>query len=679
LGKRDNWESFLAQWMIELIRFIKAAMPDLDDDAKQILDSLFISRIEHEAMEHRDQFTDLILKVKPADGQAIFQELTNAYPDEAHFHGHFARYLYKDHIGIKDYDGAIAEASISLKLQGYDSTLIHTLGMCYKEKAEALISRYQDHGYSFHEAEERVKLLVEDACAAFDHCIEVESQNVYGHESQIRVLLKALDFGFSQYSGLTKEAFVSDPQNDWYIKKLDKINSLLDDANYIIDRAKGLENKDRLNRSAGYIEDCQNKLFMAIGKGVIAKDRFEHLIKYPPAGFQFMVPHYRRMYIKCLLASKQPDQKSYYMAWDKISESELNQAVDYLSDNIFEDPTNPYNIRLWLQAVRFLKIPPTIEECIGKVSMWCQMLDQNANSQLEGYYYLYVLNATKAISNGNTFDPTAVENVKALKERMKGFVKNEKFSFEWFGSGIGIQQLKNHQSLGDFGSDFFVRNHKNLAEVRGRIKEIHSSQSGTVILDCGLEAFFVPNANGYTEKNRNDRVKFYVGFRYDQLNAWMVIPNEDEREQNNQHLTLGGNLTTSIEHGKSSTEDRFKPLIEKQAFEQLRTSPNVDKIDKIDTQSIKKANGEATFSKVPATLDEVYEGIIKTLKDPIGLVTSTKLDREVTFHVTHLRNCRFHELKVGRPVLFKLFFTDGKPKLEKGGVNYSVREVRIKK
>nr|WP_067062216.1 hypothetical protein [Mucilaginibacter sp. L294] len=529
---KQNWNTYLSQWLIELIKYAHMAMPYLDDFTKQILDALFIDRIENDVIEiNKGQFTDVFSKLKsPSEGVEIFETLTDAYPDEAHYHGHFARYLYDDRTGVKDFNRAIHEAELSLQIQPRDVRLMHTLGMCYRVQAENIISKFDILSNYNEDIEEEVKYLVEQSCEAFDRCIELEPNKVYGHESQIRILLSVLDFGYKLNKSSSKETFITNPQNEWYAKKLDKTSNLLEEALYVIEQSQGLDNKDRINKSAGYIYECEGNFLKTLGKTSLAKDKFENLIKNTPSGYQYMVPRYRRMYINCLLATKNTGSRDYFNAWGEISENELNQCIRYLSDNMFEDSANTQNVKLWLQAVRFLKNPIRIEECISKIGTWTQTIGQNINSSLESNYYLYVLNAIKAISNGNTFDSTSVQNVKELKDRMKGFIKNEKFCFEWYGIGTGMQQMVSHKKLGEFTTDFFEKNKKILSEVTGRIKNVISSQNGIIVLDCGLEAFFVPNIGSYTEKNKNDRVKFFVGFRFDQIQAWSVIPIEKNRD-----------------------------------------------------------------------------------------------------------------------------------------------------
>ncbi len=48
----------------------------------------------------------------------------------------------------------------------------------------------------------------------------------------------------------------------------------------------------------------------------------------------------------------------------------------------------------------------------------------------------------------------------------------------------------------------------------------------------------MPNIGGFTERNKNERVKCYIGFRYDQIQAWSVMLYTDARD----NVNLNDNL-----------------------------------------------------------------------------------------------------------------------------------------
>lgn len=677
IEQKRNWRAHLTGWLIELIKSIKISMPYLDTETLDLFNALFIERANSYDQTSEKEFTKVIQDLPtPIDGIALFEALTESYPNEAHFHGHFARFLYSAKVGIKNYDRAIQQAEISLEIYKNNSSLIHTLGMCFREKVENLIYSYEQQGLLSDEVEDRVKDLTESACDIFDECIECDPLNIYGYESQIRTILKTLDFGFKTHQSASKESFITSPSNSWYAEKLDKVSRLLEEALYVIEQEKKIENIERIQRSAGYIYDCEAIFFKTLGKHLAAKSRFEDLVKNTPKGYEYMRPHFRRMFIVCLLASKSKSQRDLFNAWGEVSEPELNQCVTYLDANIFEDPTNTQNIRFWLQAVRNLKNVPTLESCISKISTWTQINGQNSNSLLEGYYYLYVLNSVKAISKGNSFDPTTVEIVKEIQQKMKPFIKNEKFCFEWYGKGADLQHMVNHKLLGEFSQDFFERNANLLADVTGRIKEINSSQQGLVVLDCGLPAFFVPNVGGYTERNTNDRIKCFVGFRYDQIQAWSVVLLNDDRGEtytmNQSAVELNDYLEDEAGISRNQDEPPIGKEVDKVEYPKLQ-GPKI--VGKIELQKSDKKH-------IPVTKPEIrklYSGKIKILKGSTntGFIVVESLDKDIAFHESHLRKCSFSDLKVDMQIRVRIFFFNGAAKTDKLGRNYVAEELTI--
>ena len=261
IDSEQNWKSGLARWLLELIKYIGAAIPYLDEETKQILLTLFITRNgEDEEGGNNESFTKAIISLSnTSDGEAIFESLTKTYPNEEAFHAHYARYLYDERIGIKNYDKAIKEAKLSLEIQN-NSTLIHTLGMCYRKKAENYIRDFEKMGLSIEEAEEEIQALTDKSVETFVESIEHDGKNIYGYESAMRAILNALDFGFKINEATSKDDFLNTSKNQWYLEKYDKAQLFLEDALFVIEQSKTLEEKARLEKSAGYIYEFENSV-----------------------------------------------------------------------------------------------------------------------------------------------------------------------------------------------------------------------------------------------------------------------------------------------------------------------------------------------------------------------------------------------------------------------------------
>ncbi|WP_217602363.1 lipopolysaccharide assembly protein LapB [Chitinophaga sp. GbtcB8] len=675
---KENWKNNLGNWLIELIDMIKTAVPILDETTEQILNSLFIERHDFDGSGKEQEFTELISDVaNPHDAMAIFEVLVNSYPEEAHFHGHYARYAYSPK--VKDFEKAISEAQISLTIAPNNSGLMHTLGMCYSEKASNKITAATQDEIPDEDKEYEIRNLTDEACTIFDEVIRLDASNIYGYHSQISCIIRAINYGFKTFAASSKkDVFLSDPSHNWYMEKLDKATFLLREAFFLIEQSKQMDNRYRIQRSAEYILKSETHLIRTIGSELSAKNRFEQLINKTPSGYEFMRPRYKRMFVTCLLASKAIHEKDLFNSWSRISESELLQCIKYLNENIFDEPDNAQNIRLLMQAVRFLKNPPDIASCIVKISTWTQIAGQNSNSLLEGYYYLYVLNAIQAISEGAAFDNSTTTNVREILALMKPYVNNDRFCFEWLAPGKGIRQMLNHKSLGDFSLDFFDRNKQKLREAFGRIKTVQNSQQGIIVLDCGLEAFFVPHHGGFSERSVNDRVKFFVGFRYDQIQAWAVIPFNSNRDEVD--IKVKAEDEEEVIPLQAATEEDVveKPVSEEPVVRPVLAPPVV--VGKIDLSSTSGRPAGIKVYKKQAPVDgNVYAGKVKGIKGSRAFIQCQEIDRNVMFYSQKpVDAALLKKLAVGREVTCSICFVAGKPEFDRDGRNYVAKDVIIK-
>jgi hypothetical protein len=329
-----------------------------------------------------------------------------------------------------------------------------------------------------------------------------------------------------------------------------------------------------------------------------------------------------------------------------------------------------------MQAVRFLKNPPDIASCIVKISTWSQVTGQSSNSLLEGYYYLYVLNAIQAISEGATFDNSTTTNVREILAYMKPYVNNDRFCFEWLAAGKGIRQMLNHKSLGDFSVDFFERNKQKLREVSGRIKTVQNSQQGIIVLDCGLEAFFVPHHGGFSDRSVNDRVKFFVGFRYDQIQAWAVIPFNSNRDEADTKVKAEDEEEVISVQATAEEDVVEKPASEEPVARPVLTPPVV--VRKIDLSSTSGRPAGIKVKKQAPVDGNVYAGKIKGIKGPRAFIQCEEIDRNVMFYSQKPVDAAFFKkLAIGQEVTCSICFAAGKPEFDREGRNYVAKDVNF--
>jgi len=533
---KENWKDYLSNWAIDFLQECRNSNQYLTDDIKVAIKSLFLLNRDNEDLLGTDEnydnsisgdkkFSQIIRHIAHKKQQIlIFKALVKNYPDDAHFRGHLGRFLYENAAEPIEFEEAQDEIFRAIDLGDSDYNLWHIKGMCNRRRIEFIIRQDLSNllKEEVAELEEIIIELAELACEDFEKSRLINPYNLHSHTAQIQLLIKVISFG-QIISGQTKESFIANEHKNWYKNKINEVDTLINEAQYIIDLSKDLEQSKILNKSRNMINGCEGKVFSLLGDFTQAIDRFKQLSESSDRQIR---PYFRKMYVYSTLASKVGNQPhKFKQAWNKLSDYEFENLKKALENNIREQPENSNHIKLWLQAVRFTHRYLSIEECISTVKLWFDNSATFEISHLEASYYLYILYACKAISEGDGYIETDVSSAKTYLKLNEDKKPNDRFSFEWYGKGKGIKRLINHTQLGSMNSsEGFFEDVTLLESVQGTISRIDDRMKGYIKLDnCGLTAFFVP-FNGKFEKgvDETERVKFYIGFRYNGLVAWNV-------------------------------------------------------------------------------------------------------------------------------------------------------------
>ncbi len=148
------------------------------------------------------------------------------------------------------------------------------------------------------------------------------------------------------------------------------------------------------------------------------------------------------------------------------------------------------------------------------------------SNSIDAVYYLYVLNALEAIEGSARAVKSAKELIEQCKQKSRVLPGSlQHTERDWLGNGHGMASLIPTKRLGPFiEAQNFYQEDRLLARVRGRIIEAKRSESGKIELECGLEAFFVPEQKGpppvSLTHRLNERVDFFLAFSYQGLRAW---------------------------------------------------------------------------------------------------------------------------------------------------------------
>lgn len=534
----DDWKSFLADWAVKYIECCKDNNPVLTDEIEVLLRSLFLERNNEDVLQEdmRKKFARIIDDIKNPRGQsAVLEKLVECYPENHHFRGHLARYVYEMASDVSDYDRAAEQIEKALASGSNDYILWHLGGMCRKRRISFLIERYktdEEFRLANTDIEAQVKDLTEDAYDNyFNKSRSVYARNLYVHSAAIGMLLDVLDFGRFVQGNPSKEDFLADKENTWYSRHFDKLFELLDEAKYIVEESTSLDSQGASRKNRAMIEGAEGRIYELIGDYTKSIDIFGRLAEVANAT---MRPYFRKLYIYSNLLSKVNDRSKLHQAWGKLSRSENAALLREVEQNISDQPDNVGHIKDWLRLVRYSKDVISFESAIAKIQRWYEQC--SGLSKLEAAYYLYVLHACNAVCAGDSFNRSNVNEARRFIEESRQHTNNEYHSFEWLGRGTGMRSLISHKDLRGRPPFFDCNPERSpLRKVKGIITHMESNRKGTIQLECGLEAYFVPIVNKMLmgrDETRN--VECFISFRYSGIQAWNVkhiYERGDERDE----------------------------------------------------------------------------------------------------------------------------------------------------
>jgi tetratricopeptide (TPR) repeat protein len=488
---RRLWRQNLSSWAREFARFCRGESAIPSEDMKEIASRTFIYRdnadlLGTEQAAHRT-FAQLIDDIPSPEGKIeLLRSVAELYPEVAHFWAHLGRFYA---VEIRDFQQALSYIERAIALQGNDHVLYHMKGMALRYQASELMRQEADL--------EQVVLHVKRACEAFEEARRLAPDDPYGYISEVQLLARVLDYTNRHYRG-GLQAYWSSPKADIFLRDS-------------LERAEDLLEQVRRNRegegASPYEEDCRGRIDALYGRHEQALQIWNNLLDRRDAYH----PPLRRQIVWTYLARRD-------RSWDSLQPQEVERIVHLLEKNLQEEPDGDQNLRLWVQAVRRLRQPPSIEAVIERVSYW------KANSHtLDPIYYLYVFNVLHVLEGSVWAREDARRAIEECRQTAR-FRRNRTKSLEWLGVGKRINRLVYHSELGRWLTDRDIwENTQYLARVQGRIARIDGPQSGQIELEGGLYAFFVPARGDYSAgRSENRLVDFYLGFSYDGLRAWEV-------------------------------------------------------------------------------------------------------------------------------------------------------------
>jgi tetratricopeptide (TPR) repeat protein len=493
---RRTWKQGLSSLAKDFAEFCRGSSLVPSEEMLEVVRRTFIYRnnldvlgTERVAAPALQSFSQLLQDIPLPEGRLeALRQLTQLYPDEAHFWAHLGRFYASQ---LRNYTQALGcvEQAISLTNRK-DHVLHHMKGMVIRYQINSLIeekSNVQD-----------VVDLAKIASSSFEEARRLRPDDEHGYISEVQLLAKLLDYAGTKHSkGVL--GYLSTPGIDpFLLDSLERAEDLLEQVR---------RNREGQGEPSPLEVDCRAKLDALYGRHEQALQTWDSLLSrkdsyHPPLRRQIIWTHLAR----------------HERSWNKLPAGALQRITSLLEENLEEEPSNDKDLRLWVQAVRWSKYPPSLESVIERVSYW-----KTNSGTLDSVYYLYLFYVLSALEGSAQAKDNAERYIEECRQ-MARFRRNRTNSFEWLSSGSGVSRLVHHSELGQWQTDIeFWERTDRLVRVQGRVNRVDAPQQGYIEIKGGLFAFYVPaRSNHSRSRSENQPVDFYLGFSYDGLRAWEV-------------------------------------------------------------------------------------------------------------------------------------------------------------
>ena len=488
-----TWRNSLADWGIRFIEFCRGDLPVPSNEMLELARRAFVYRDDIDVLGREQsvqrRFSLFIEDVPVTEGRVrVLDALVEAYPEEHHFWAHLARFHA---IERKDFSQALFAADHAVQIAGNDSVVYHMRGM---------VRRYQLRELQQGDvAIEELVTIAELASSDFEQSRAMNPENEHGYIAEAQMLIELLEHVAGANHDLFE--FLARRDSSPYMREA-------------LDRAEGLLAHVKRGRegvgASQYETTASARAHQLYGDYSTAIQRLDSLT----TRIDIYQPPVRRQLAWVYLARANGD-------WSQVPKRHLDRVVELIGLNLDEEPRHDENIRMWMQASRFLEVPPSVDSVFEQVQYW-----RAEPGSVDAAYYAYVLNALMAME-GSALSFRRYEQYLEECRELTRFRRNRDRSYEWLGEGTGMAQLVHQSRLGDWDRDRgFWENAGALTRVSGRVARINGPQAGSIELKGGLEAFFVPARFGLSRGNENTPVLAFLGFSYDGLRAWDILRDE---------------------------------------------------------------------------------------------------------------------------------------------------------
>ncbi|MFF7928974.1 SAV_2336 N-terminal domain-related protein [Streptomyces mirabilis] len=491
---REAWNAALVTWCQRLVWHAgEVFQRSLPEKMRDLLDRLFIMRDARKPIQPQRaaKYSELLQQMSVPGRKEVMRALVTAFPDQAHYWGHYGRMLSYD---SSDFADALRALDQAVSLSPGDPQLHHMRGMVIRNEIRSVSESRTFSNEEFKRRERRILELFESAKASFERATELDDSSEYGYIALAQMSIRGIEFGFRHSGAETYSEFLARQTAGVY-------RGLLEDAEDALAAVREIRGSGRMSNAALQTQVELLKLY----------DNYRVLLP----GLDSLLDSadtYKPPVRRCLVRAYRQRSGS----WRKASLHDVERAVTLLDANLTDDPHDFTSLREWLQVARLL--PASLDRAADHVTTWAR-----AESTREALFYDYVLACLRVLVGERAAIAEYRQKLARCREHARRSARHSA-ACEWLGQGRGLGQLV---SQGDLMEDWNLGDGgpppAYLSRIEGVVSQIRSPTAGTINFGGDIQAFMVPSQAGLVRgQDENRRVTGLLAFSYEGPRAWVV-------------------------------------------------------------------------------------------------------------------------------------------------------------
>ncbi len=492
-GKEEMEQSERASISLDFINDVNSYLDIDSDDVQDLLQSLFITRETTFTTEAKgNRFADIIENVTPEAARSILEKLTETCPTNPHFWNHLGRhFIYHK---PEKFEAAEECLNKAIDLSPDDHLHHHMLGMVRRFMIRAIEKELRNDDPKTVLAE--VQGLFEAAVASFERVRELAPDDSHGYITQVQMTVELAKSLKRRIHGRSIEDLIgrSEELRRWISRYLTQAEWLLEQSRLLYKRVDDKKYTLKALTDLASLYGDMDSLIEAWEMRHFASS--DSPVNNRALAYAYILKHER--------------------SFGRMCEAELKRITDLMESNMRTEEVREDDFRNWFEAYRYLP-DFSMNETIHRLRSWADRFNS-----AQAFFYLYVVHFLEWW-NGTITDSKLMKSY--LNKCRALAVGRRSTSVEWLGflperCPIVPSEDTGAPTFDSASQTFRPPNYVILQRVNGTVSEEPiRAQSGKLIIDAGIEAFFVP---GTIQWRPNEEVNFLLGFSYDGLRAWDV-------------------------------------------------------------------------------------------------------------------------------------------------------------